>query len=89
MLYSVHFQWNKACIVSTEKKLLYTLQNNTAVQLNNWKLLIFREDEEGEVKLENVWFSYPSRPKDLVLKVTFFLKSSTPGVVNCLDVLSV
>jgi ABC-type multidrug transport system fused ATPase/permease subunit len=25
-------------------------------------------DEEGEVKLENVWFSYPSRPKDLVLK---------------------
>uniref|UniRef100_A0A7I4D4H7 ABC transmembrane type-1 domain-containing protein n=1 Tax=Physcomitrium patens TaxID=3218 RepID=A0A7I4D4H7_PHYPA len=26
------------------------------------------KDEEGEVKLENVWFSYPSRPKDLVLK---------------------
>jgi ABC-type multidrug transport system fused ATPase/permease subunit len=26
------------------------------------------KDEEGEVQLEDVWFSYPSRPKDLVLQ---------------------
>ncbi|KAH9565053.1 hypothetical protein CY35_04G057900 [Sphagnum magellanicum] len=26
------------------------------------------DGEDGEVKLEDVWFAYPSRPKDLVLK---------------------
>lgn len=53
---------------------LYTVQLNIRIFMNS------RVDEEGEVKLENVWFSYPSRPKDLVLKVSFGTLSFTSQI---------
>ncbi len=38
-----------------------------------------RDDEDGEVKLEDVWFAYPSRPKDLVLKVKLYFNMYLSG----------